>query len=40
MLEKLQKIPFRLLRLCIKFFAENSVDLLKSPSAIDEFPNP
>ena len=40
MFEELQKIPFCLLRLRIKFLAQSSVDLLNSPLAIDEFPNP
>ena len=40
MLEKLQKIPFCLLWLCIKFLAQNLVDLLTSPLVIHEFPNP
>ena len=40
MLEKLHKIPFCLLRLRIKFLTQNSVELLHSPSAIEEFPNP
>jgi len=40
MCEELQKIPFCLALLRIKFFTQNSVDLLISPSVIDEFPNP
>ncbi len=40
MLEKLQKVPFCLLRLRIKFLAQSLVDLSNSPSAIEEFPNP
>jgi hypothetical protein len=39
MFEKLQKISFGLLRLGIKFLAQNLVDLLNSPSAIEEFPD-
>ncbi len=39
MLEKLHKIPFCLLRLRIKFLTQNSVDLLTSHLAIEEFPN-
>ena len=38
MLDKLQKIPFCPLLLCIKFLAQNLVDLLNSPSAVEEFP--
>ena len=40
MLDKLQKIPFCPLLLCIKFLAQNLVDLLNSLLAIDEFPDP
>ncbi len=40
MLEKLQEIPFRSVLLSIKFLTQISVDLLHSPSAIEEFPNP
>ncbi len=40
MLEELQKISFRPLWLYIKFLAQSLVDLLISPLAIDEFPNP